>query len=460
LSTDQTHTKFDLLFVELGAANCALILMLHNSGLLLGKTIAIIESSNKSTDDRTLCYLTAEDDHSILNLETLVSHHLDCIESNRTNKQQIKPLHFSFGEDADLYSKTKSILKIADATFFSSEIKEKSENAKTISESHSGKVKSTKVMSPLQEKTNIPAENSILSSLPKRAFIEASIKDFLNRFTALPVLVLPFVFTILTVILSQNNYENISSSILILGFLSFGLSHGALDHLTFNKIDNKNQLFNFVARYILKSAIFGLLWMFLPDIALLIFIAYSAWHFGQADFEEWGLHQGWQSFLWGFIALMVILIFHFEELKWILQQIPNLQAVHFLKKMSETQQATLQGFILVCGFCLAAVNKSKYILLTLAYLLLSSMLPLLISFGIYFVGQHSIHGWRHLLIALNERSSRLWLKSLPFSIGGAFIILCIPYFAGQHYVGIFFILLSCLSIPHVISMHRFYAKLK
>jgi len=318
----------------------------------------------------------------------------------------------------------------------------------------------TKVFSFLQKKTNVFAELSIFIKLPKSLFIKATVNDFLNRCISLPVLAWPFLFTIMTIVLSQNNYENISFSVLTLGFLSVGLSHGALDHLTANKIIHKKQLFYFVISYLLKSAIFGLVWLFLPDTAMLIFIAYSAWHFGQADFKEWDLPQGWQSFLWGLIVLGVILFFHFEELKWILQQIPNLECANILNKMSEIQLLSFQALIVVSGFCMAAFNKSKYILFTFIYLLLSSMLPLLVSFGIYFVGQHSIHGWRQLLIGLNERSSRLWLKSLPFSIGGACIIFYIPFFAGSNYFGTFFILLSCLSIPHVFSMHSFYSKLK
>lgn len=136
--------------------------------------------------------------------------------------------------------------------------------------------------------------------------------------------------------------------------------------------------------------------MFFPDDALLIFIAYSAWHFGQADFKEWQLKQGWQSFLWGFVILAFILFFHFEELELILRQIPNLRVGDFLQKISQTQLTLFQILISASGIFLAALNKSKFIILTLTYLLLSSMLPLLVLFGIYFVGQHSIHGWRHL----------------------------------------------------------------
>ena len=260
--------------------------------------------------------------------------------------------------------------------------------------------------------------------------------------------------------MSFSNLAPISWGVLALGFFSVGLSHGALDHLTLKKEKTKKQLFYFIIGYLLKSLLLGLVWLFFPDLALLLFIVYSAWHFGQADFEEWNLKQGWQTFIWGMLVLMAILFFHFDELIWILGQIPDLSSVASLKIISDTQLLTFQIIIVALGLVLAVIKKSKLIFFTFVYLLISSMLPLIVSFGIYFVGQHSLHGWRHLLIGLNERSWNLWLKSLPFSLGGAMFIVCFLLSAGLNYVGFFFIILSCLSIPHVFSMHRFYTKPK
>jgi len=656
----------DFLFVGLGAANCLLILRLHDSGLLSGKTIAIVEPDSKSTNDRTFCFWATEEELTKLCLKPLVSYSWDCLEIKGVTKQQIKPLRYFHVKGLDLYNETKKILPLIDVSFYTSFLKENPEvkssyfeirlqdvtlyahkvfdsrpptflpplkhqshllqsfygfkiktttkafdtstivmmdfnvpqnnftqfiyllpfdeetalieltrfgdqklvqdDAKAILDNYiaalgvsfevleveqsvipmssahlrtddfgenwvnmgarAGMLKSTtgyafhamaedallqmeairnnriplrkakkqrftfydrlllkildgrpeygkpifetlfkkvpvaKVLRFLREKTNLAEEILIFSKLPKRIFIETALKDLLQQCVALPILVFPFLFTILALILSHNKYEYVSKGILALGFLSVGLSHGALDHITSKKIGTKKQLLQFITRYLLKGMLLGLVWLFFPDVALVIFIAYSAWHFGQADFKEWDLKQGWQSFLWGLLVLMTILFFHFDELIWILQQIPNLHFVSVLKKVVDTQLMALQIFIVGSGFFLAVLNKSKHILFTLAYLLLSSMLPLLVSFGIYFIGQHSIYGWRHLRNGLNERSSGLWLKSLPFSLGGAFLILFFLVFAGSNYVGIFFILLSCLSIPHVFSMHRFYSKLK
>jgi len=666
LANTKFPVKFDFLFIGLGAANCLLILRLHDAGLLRGKTIAIIEPNSKSTNDRTFCFWATEEELSKLKLEQLVSYSWDTIEIKSITKQQIKPLRYFHIKGIDLYSQTKNILLEYSTTFFASLLKEtpqlkpscheiklenetlyatkvfdsrppiflkpqknqshlyqsfyglkiktttksfdtstmvmmdfnvpqnnftqfvyvlpydqetalieltrfgdkkleaeeaqlildiyikelgvsfevldveqglipmssaiikkdnfgeswinmgsranmlksttgyafhamaedaivqteaiknkqvpvrkprkkrfvfydrlllkilseSPENGKIIFETLFKKVSTTKVLSFLREKTSIYDEISIFSKLPVSLFIKAALKDFILGLSILPVLALPFLFTIFALIASNNNFKYVSWSILAMGFLTVGLSHGALDHLTSKTINNKKQLLHFSASYLIKGMLVGLVWLFFSDLALLIFIAYSAWHFGQADFKEWNLKHGWQSFLWGIVVLFTILFFHFKELNSILQQIPNLHFVSFLKKISNTQLVSLQILMIASGLFLAHLKKSNYIIYTLSYLLLSSFLPLLVSFGIYFVWQHSVQGWRHLSLGLNKSSSTLWLKSLPFSIGGAFIIFYFLFFAGSNYLGIFFIVLSCLSFPHVFSMHHFYERLK
>ncbi len=655
--------KFDFLFIGLGAANCLLILRLHENGLLNGKTIAIIEPDGKTTNDRTFCFWATEQELFKLKLNTLVSYSWSNIEISGIAKQPINPLHYFHVKGIDLYHAAKSCLlncqvtnfatfftgipdvkaeqfelKLENETlrakyvfdsrppvflkpknnqthlyqsFFGWKIKtdkktfdtstmvmmdfnvpqnnftqfvytlpftedtalieltrfgtqkllkseaelildeyskalgvsfeiieteqgvipmssanmekdhygshwvnmgvkadmlkcttgyafhamaedaivqmeaiknnqlqkriirkkrfgfydrlllkiltDKPEYGKIIFETLFKKVALTNVLSFLREKTSMAEEVLIFSKLQKRLFIKAAVKDVFQRCLRLPLLFYPFLFTILAVLLSVLNFEYIAGSILVAGFLTVGLAHGALDHLTSRKVKNHKQLFYFMLNYVLKGVLLGFIWYLFPDVALLIFMAYSMWHFGQADFKEWNLIQGLSSFFWGFTVLMTILSFHFVELSDILKQIPNLQIAIVLEKISEGQILLIQILTLGLGLLLSVLNKSKYMLLTLIYLLLSSMLPLLISFGIYFVGQHSMHGWRHLSTGLNERSSTLWKKSLPFSIGGAMIILYALFFAGQQAAGLFFIVLSCLSIPHVLKMHQFYA---
>ena len=93
-------------------------------------------------------------------------------------------------------------------------------------------------------------------------------------------------------------------------------------------------------------------------------------------------------------------------------------------------------------------------------------LNMLSAFSLYFIGQHSLNGWRHLKNGLQTNSKTLYLKSLPFNLG-AIGILVISYWLNENYFDlknnfematIFFVFLSCISFPHIIWMHKFYKK--
>ncbi len=332
------------------------------------------------------------------------------------------------------------------------------EYGKPIFETLFQKVPIVKVLSFMGEKTNLFQEFSIFFRLPKRVFILTAIKDIYQQTKTLPILILPFFFTILFLILNYLKSESISWLLLGIGFFTVGLSHGALDHITQKANINAKEYTYFIVNYLIKSALIGSVWLVFPSLALIIFILYSAWHFGQADYQEWKLKYGLQSFLWGLISLLIILLFHFDELNLFLLQIPNLQALNTINHISHNQLFMYQIGIVILGFILALLNKSKLMALTLMYLMLSSMLPLLLSFGIYFVGQHSMHGWKHLKCGLNETLPSLLIKALPFTLGGIIVILFFMLYFSVNYIGVFFIVLSCLSMPHVLSMNYFYSK--
>jgi hypothetical protein len=93
-------------------------------------------------------------------------------------------------------------------------------------------------------------------------------------------------------------------------------------------------------------------------------------------------------------------------------------------------------------------------------------LPLLSAFSLYFIGQHSLNGWRHLKIGLKTNNQTLYLKSLPFNLG-AVGLLIVSYWLSENYfqffspvemATVFFVFLSCISFPHIIWMHKFYQK--
>jgi lycopene beta-cyclase len=334
-------------------------------------------------------------------------------------------------------------------------LEEKPQQGKDIFEILFKKIPVTKVLSFLREKTSLVDELKIFKSLPLILFLRYAFKDIIHTNTKVSPVVLSFMLTIISVLLFVFKLDIVSWIILFLGFMVVGLPHGAVDHLIGQDIARKKTLVTFVLKYLFIAALLGALWWVFPDFALIMFLAYSAWHFGQTDFTEWNLKQGWKSFLWGTLVLMLILFFHFDETKSILNQIPDLQLSNMLASFS-TEQLTITKFVIVGIAFLFAINtKSLYLLATVIYLMILSKLPLFIAFAIYFIFQHSFQGWKHLTKGLNIQSTSLWLKSAPFSLSGAAIILLGLFFIHTNF-SVFFILLSCISLPHVFWMNRFY----
>jgi hypothetical protein len=164
-------------------------------------------------------------------------------------------------------------------------LNDKPEYGKPIFETLFQKVPIVKVLSFMGEKTNLFQEFSIFFRLPKRVFILTAIKDIYQQTKTLPISILPFFFTILFLILNYLKSESISWLLLGIGFFTVGLSHGALDHITQKANINAKEYTYFIVNYLIKSALIGSVWLVFPSIALIIFILYSAWHFGQADYQ-------------------------------------------------------------------------------------------------------------------------------------------------------------------------------
>ncbi|WP_323824239.1 hypothetical protein, partial [Pseudomonas aeruginosa] len=54
--------------------------------------------------------------------------------------------------------------------------------------------------------------------------------------------------------------------------------------------------------------------------------------------------------------------------------------------------------------------------------------------------------------------SALFIKSGPFTLGAIVLFSIMAFLYSSQFFGFFFILLSCMSIPHIFSMHSFYKK--
>jgi len=251
--------------------------------------------------------------------------------------------------------------------------------------------------------------------------------------------------------------QTVGHGLLLFGLFAVGLPHGALDHLPkFPFLSSRFWLF--IGHYLSLGSLLLLLWFVLPQLALLLFLAYTAWHFGQADFEHWQHKSGFFSFLWGGLILALILLGHYQETSFILNQMeiaPIEGSTFDVQLMGKIGSGSALLFLIM-------LRKNHFffnLFQTLLLVCIGFFLPLIPAFGCYFIFQHSLHGWKHLKNKLALSDFQMWKQALPFTVGAVVLFaVFISVFQAPNW-GQFFIFLSALSFPHVWYMHKSYSKI-
>ena len=314
-----------------------------------------------------------------------------------------------------------------------------------------------KVLNFLDEKSTLLQEFRLMSTLPILLFLNAALLDAMGKFRSfLEKRSVAFYMSSILLIFQYFQLGLLSNIIMIVGLLSIGLPHGALDHLY--SVPNRLRIpWRFIGVYLGLGLLLLVVWYFLPYLALIIFLAYTAWHFGQADFEIWKLSSGVRSFFWGVFVLLLILGSHGVETIQILSEmgieIPNQLYFSFDIGQNTTWLLFILGLLWL-------FNTSFYsrIIETLIVLILGTWLPLLPAFACYFVFQHSLHGWQHLRQKMKLSHRNMWLQALPFTLGALVLFGAYLYLIQEPNWGQVFIFLSALSFPHVYYMHKSYQK--
>ena len=304
------------------------------------------------------------------------------------------------------------------------------------------------VMRFLEHKTSLREELHIFYQLPWRPFLTALVVWGRKFYRQLGI----FIYLLVVAFFSPDKIwiDFFSLGILLLGLIAVGIPHGALDHLVESCVFGTKRFFNFLGLYLLMMGLMATIWMFHPTLALLIFLIYSAIHFGQTDGIEWGMSNV-ISWLWGGTLLFYILGSHQVQASVILSAMGYVGTIPFVNV-----------FIFTPWFLMAWYHKQWSMFITIIWLSLTAMVPLIYAFGLYFIFQHSALGWGHLRQRLKLTHFQMWKQSLVFQLGAWLFLMIYFYYwpikAMNNQVGwsVFFIFLSSLSFPHVLAMLRFY----
>jgi Brp/Blh family beta-carotene 15,15'-monooxygenase len=290
----------------------------------------------------------------------------------------------------------------------------------------------------------------------------ANIKISTNKYSSV------FGLTIAVLLLAclqffPNHFNTIQYLFFAVGLLSVGLPHGAIDHLLITGLYHNKINYQFILRYIALFFAYLILWILLPNLSMLLFIAYSIWHFGQCDMQEWKLSQSnnFKIIGWGTLLFGIILIGHLNETNSI---IANLGVMTLAIPVSIANK--IGSILALIGLLWSFIERKKAMTYSILMLSIGLFLPLITSFAIYFIAQHSLYGWMHLKKGLNTNNLQLYKKALPFNIGAIFFFALTIYLVQSgllktqksDFTALFFMFIACISLPHVLAMNKFYQK--
>lgn len=258
--------------------------------------------------------------------------------------------------------------------------------------------------------------------------------------------------------------------------LSFGILHGANDIViiskTFKKLKNKSLAF-LISFYLTFVLLFALFFSILPDFALLFFIIFSAYHFGEQHWNHILLNSNRvinSLFYLSYGSLIFTLIFYFHqfEVEIIVNDIIGYSiSLNFLETLLIIQGISI---VLLSIFYYNTEKTFKSQLVEqLLYLLVLSIIfrvsDLIWSFAIYFVLWHSvpslndqikyIHGevTKSSILFYFKKSFWYWLVSV-IGLGLFFWF----FRDTKIFEALLFSFIAAITFPHVLVIAKMFVK--
>ncbi|MEM8523821.1 MAG: Brp/Blh family beta-carotene 15,15'-dioxygenase [Bacteroidota bacterium] len=283
--------------------------------------------------------------------------------------------------------------------------------------------------------------------------------------------------TLLTLyLIFQSHLESIQYTLCAIAILTFGIPHGAIDHILhqkFTKQENPSNTKKFIIWYVLCMLAYLAIWIFLPFKALLLFIALGVYHFGQEFMEELRVerHSKLSFLLWGGTILLMPMLHNYSDTASYIQNFVGGSLPEFSSKTT-TLVALFIPLVSILYFSLLFWKKelarSKFIQITVhlvAWTVIYWSVPFIVGFTLYFVLFHSINSMEHQYTSLTRLSSRYNLKqyikdlsilTLVSYAGIIFLFLLFDLSNWQHITLYMLVFISVLTLPHMLVFEEFY----
>jgi beta-carotene 15,15'-dioxygenase len=260
-------------------------------------------------------------------------------------------------------------------------------------------------------------------------------------------------------------YQAIFCGILL---CTVGIPHGANDYL-YRPDKSLMGILKFLGIYLGMILLYVGLWWMAPLFALILFFIISFHHFGQSNFENESTKH-LPSWLWGIWILALPALLHFNEAMGIFKQMISSEieptpspSYHQMQTIDFNRQliliAALGTLYLISLVLYERENIVRYLIQFIIVSLWYFFTPLLSGFIIVFCLWHALQSLQHQAIYFKQSTKGTVLQftkaMMPLSLIALISFGVYVYFR-EFKIAEAFILLSLITLPHVLVMHRLY----
>ena len=275
-------------------------------------------------------------------------------------------------------------------------------------------------------------------------------------------LVLQIFFILMVPFLLQ--FAMLQGALCLVGLVFLGIPHGGNDFF-YRKEKNTAGSIRFLSMYLGVMLLYLALWFVWPMLSLGLFLLISIHHFGQSNFNTnriWSLDSVlWGSWLVGFPVLK-----HSNEVFGVFATMlgQSGSAVSGFGHLNESSLLVVSIiFVLMYGAVLYRSHRSNWLSYLLQWFLVTVwywFTPLLLGFVVVFCFWHALQSMQYQLdyVSVNYKQNRkkTLMGFVPFGlmalVGMGFLL----RFDLESNLGFAFVLLSLVTLPHVVVMDGLY----
>jgi len=259
-------------------------------------------------------------------------------------------------------------------------------------------------------------------------------------------------------------FEMLQGALCLGGLVFLGIPHGGNDFF-YRKEKNTAGSIRFLSMYLGVMLLYLALWFVWPMLSLGLFLLISIHHFGQSNFNT---NQIWSldSVLWGSWLVGFPVLKHSEEVFGVFATMlgQSESKVSGLGHLNDSGLLVVSiVFVLMYGAVLYRSHRSSWLSYLLQWFLVTVwywFTPLLLGFVVVFCFWHALQSMQYQLdyVSVNYKQNRkkTLMGFVPFGlmalVGMGFLL----RFDLESNLGFAFVLLSLVTLPHVVVMDGLY----